>query len=41
MVDPIAYLSVGLLLVSASLAATALPTRRASRVNPLEALRCE
>ena len=41
MVDPIAYLSVGLLLVAASLAATALPARRASRVNPLEALRCE
>jgi putative ABC transport system permease protein len=41
MIDPIAYLSVGLLLVAASLAATALPARRASRVNPLEALRCE
>jgi putative ABC transport system permease protein len=41
MIDPIAYLSVGLLLVAASLAATALPARRASRVNLLEALRCE
>jgi ABC-type antimicrobial peptide transport system permease subunit len=39
--DPIAYLSVGLLLVAASLVATALPARRASRINPLEALRCD
>ena len=40
-IDPVSYLGVVLLLVAASLTATALPARRASRINPLDALRCE
>lgn len=39
--DPIAYGGVALLLVVTSLTATFLPARRAARVDPLRALRCE
>jgi len=39
--DPIAYISVTLLLVLIALSATYLPARRAASVDPLEALRCE
>jgi ABC-type antimicrobial peptide transport system permease subunit len=40
-VDPIAYGAVAMLLAGASLAATFVPARRATRVDPLVALRCE
>ena len=39
--DPIAYLGVAALLGVAGLAASYLPARRATRINPIEALRCD
>jgi putative ABC transport system permease protein len=39
--DPVAYLGVAALLASAGLAASYVPARRATRINPIEALRCE
>jgi hypothetical protein len=39
--DPITYISVGALLATVSLFATFVPARRATRVNPINALRAE
>ena len=39
--DPIAYLGVAGLLAVAALAASYVPARRATRINPIEALRCD
>lgn len=39
--DPVTFASVALLLISVGLAACWIPTRRAMRVNPMVALRCE
>lgn len=39
--DPISYLMVALVLAAAGLAATFLPARRATRIDPMAALRCE
>ena len=39
--DPIAYLGVAALLGFAGLSASYLPARRATRINPIEALRCD
>ena len=39
--DPIVYLSVSLILVSTAFVASLLPARKATRVDPMEALRYE
>ncbi len=39
--DPVAYLGVAGVLTIAGLLATYIPARRATRINPIEALRCE
>jgi ABC-type antimicrobial peptide transport system permease subunit len=37
--DPVTYVSVGIALVFVALLAASLPARRASRIDPIEALR--
>ncbi len=39
--DPVAYLGVAVLLTCAGLAASYVPARRATRFDPIAALRCE
>jgi putative ABC transport system permease protein len=39
--DPISYAAVALVLAAAGLVATLLPARRAARIDPIAALRCE
>jgi putative ABC transport system permease protein len=39
--DPVTYVSLGLLLIVTGTAATLIPARRATRVNPVEAIRSE
>jgi len=39
--DPLAYGSVALILVTAGLFSAYVPTRRATRIDPVRALRCE
>jgi putative ABC transport system permease protein len=39
--DPLAYLGVAAILAAAGMAATYVPARRATRVDPIAALRCE
>jgi putative ABC transport system permease protein len=39
--DPVTYLGVAALLASAGIAASYVPARRATRINPIEALRCD
>ena len=39
--DPVTFIAAPVLLIAISLLATWLPARRASRVNPVEALRAE
>ena len=39
--DPVAFIFVPLLLVSIALGASYLPARRAMKIDPSEALRCE
>jgi ABC-type antimicrobial peptide transport system permease subunit len=39
--DPVAYLSVALVLAAAGLSATYLPARRATKIDPMTALRCD
>ncbi|PYR57061.1 MAG: hypothetical protein DMF85_14730, partial [Acidobacteria bacterium] len=39
--DPIAYLETALVLTAAAALATFVPARRATRIDPIQALRCE
>jgi ABC-type lipoprotein release transport system permease subunit len=39
--DPLAYMLVAALVLHASAGAIAIPARRAARIDPMEALRCE
>jgi putative ABC transport system permease protein len=39
--DPVAYLGAAVVLAGAGLAASYVPARRATRINPIEALRCD
>ncbi len=39
--DPAVFLAIALVLISATLGASWIPARRATQVDPIEALRCE